>query len=363
MSTLSTIAGTILNSIGQGDSMRDYKHASRTFVDSLYRLAPKSSTLYHVFMDITPGLANGGVMNQTSQIETGLMAKSVALPKFNIATKTYNAYNRKIIQQEKINYDPVSFTFHDDSADVVLNFWKDYYSYYFRDSDYTIDTYNYDSKYQQRQQQNWGFSPRVANSGNRPYLNTIQIYSLHQKRFSSYVLVRPIITSFGHGQHEAGEYTPMEHQMTVAYEGVLYSSGPVSNGTVLGFDQIHYDNRTSPLVGPAGVVRNALDIVNGIQNGDLGSTVNNVFGILNQPAVNNPNMVPVPSTNLLSLGASILRGQNTQSTIFAPTSAGVVAGLSTSVSPIPGFNSSMTPNSINTQNSQIGDSNQGTPTS
>jgi len=381
MSSLLSTLGTVLNSIGEGNGMRDYQHAARTFVDSLYRLAPKQSTLFHVFLDLNQSVANGSIMNQTTQIEAGLMAKQVSLPRFTIQNKTYNAYNRKVVQQEKINYDPVNITFHDDSADVVLNLWKDYYSYYYRDSDYKISDYDYNSKYQQRTIQNWGFTPRLVNNDNQTYINSIQIYSLHQHRFSSYTLMRPIIQSFQHGQHTYGEYDPIEHQMTVAYEGVLYSSGTVSGGAVQGFDQIHYDNTPSPLSGAAGIARNAADLLNGLQAGDLGASLSNGLGLVNGLTNPNSGLKLAPTFNLQSIGSSILKGQNSQSTIFAPTSADVAAGLSTASAPVPnsyaagysGFtptdtsigssllDSSAQNQNINSQNTQTGDSNQGTP--
>jgi hypothetical protein len=55
--------------------------------------------------------------------ETGMLVKRVELPKFNIGTKTLNAYNRKNTIQTNIQYDPVNLTFHDDAADVITNFW------------------------------------------------------------------------------------------------------------------------------------------------------------------------------------------------------------------------------------------------
>ena len=81
-----------LKEIQTGDEIHDWQHASRTFVDSLYRLSPKIGTVYHVFMDLNPVVAT----TQTNeQIEIGMMAKSVALPKFSISTKTWNWYPRQ----------------------------------------------------------------------------------------------------------------------------------------------------------------------------------------------------------------------------------------------------------------------------
>jgi hypothetical protein len=322
--------GQLLQSIAPNENIRDWKHATRTFVDGLYRLSPKYQNLFHVFFDVNTAISG---IQQLGQIETGLMAKMIQLPKFTVATKTYNSYNRKTVQQEKVSYDPVNITFHDDSADVVRTFWRDYFTYYYRDSDYGspgggLDRYKDNSKYKTRQQQNWGYSPKSANPGNLPYLNAIRIYSLHQKRFSSYSLIRPMISSFQHGQHTAGEYAPMEHTMTVNYEAVIYDSGPVSNGTVLGFDEVHYDNTPSPLRNLGSLINSGENILKNLENGDLGSAVQNGINAFNILGGTNTQLVQTPSLNLEGIGQSILQGQNPLSSVYAPTSSTVLQGIS-----------------------------------
>jgi len=351
------IFGQLLQAIAPQENIRDYQHAARTFVDGLYRLSPKLNNLFHVFIDVNTDLSS---LQQLGQIETGLMAKSINLPKFTVTTKTYNAYNRKTVQQEKVNYEPVNITFHDDSADIVRGFWRDYFTYYYRDSDYaTVDNYKDNSKYKQRQQQNWGYTPKTANAANLPYLSSIRIYSLHQKRFSSYTLVRPVISSFQHGQHTAGEYQPLDHQMTVNYEAVLYDSGPVSNGTVLGFDQVHYDNTPSPLRNLGALIGGAESIFNDVENGDLGSAVQNSFNVFNIATGSNAQLLQTPNLNILGIGQAILAGQNPLSTVYAPTSATVTQGLSGSLTAQPGLGSITNALNINGQNNQTSSSNQG----
>ena len=44
-----------------------------------------------------------------------------------------NQYNRKRINQTKIQYDPVDITFHDDSGNVISSLWYRYYTYYYLD--------------------------------------------------------------------------------------------------------------------------------------------------------------------------------------------------------------------------------------
>ena len=325
------IWGDILQSIAPNRNVRDYQHAARTFIDGLYRLSPKLNNLFHVFIDVNQNISN---MDQLSQIETGLMAKQVQLPKFTVATKTHNAYNRKTIQQEKVTYDPVTITFHDDSADIVRKFWYNYYSYYYRDSDYPIENFKDDSKYKQRQQQNWGYSPKTDLAGNIPFITSIRIYSLHQKRFSSYTLMRPMIQIFQHGQHESGAYAPLEHSMTVNYESVLYDTGPVSNGTVLGFAEVHYDQTSSPLRNLGALIGAGGSILNSIENGDLGSTVQNVINATNILTGTNTQLKQAPALDLSQIGESIMKGRNPLSSIFVPTSGSVQQGISKATSGI-----------------------------
>jgi hypothetical protein len=354
------IFGQILQGIAPQQNVRDWQHAARTFVDSLYRLSPKYQSLFHVYMDINTDISG---IQPMAQRETGMMAKQVNLPKFTVATKTYNAYNRKTVQQEKVSYEPVNITFHDDSDNVVRSFWKDYFTYYYRDSDYGsagggLDNYKDNSKYKTRQQQNWGYSPRTSNSANLPYLNSIRIYSLSKKRFSSYTLVRPVISSFQHGTHTTGEYTPMEHTMTVNYEAVLYDTGPVSNGTVLGIDT-HYDHTPSPLRNLGSLIGGAESIFKNIENGDLGSAVQNAFNVYNVATGSDKQLVQTPSLNILGIGQAILQGQNPLSTVFAPTSATVNQGLSGSIYAQPGLGSIINAVNINGQNNNLPSSAQG----
>jgi hypothetical protein len=332
MALLSGIANQFLNQLAEGDQIRDYQHASKTFVDGLYRLGPKVGAMYHVFMDLNSSIAQ---IDQQSQIEVGMMAKNVQLPKFSVTTKTYNAYNRKNISQENIKYDPLSITFHDDSADVVRKFWYGYYAYYYRDADHQEPMYNQEHKYKKRQEQGWGFSPQ-SQTGTPAYINAIRIYSLHQKSFSSYTLIRPTITSFAHGQHQSGEYNTMEHSMSVAYEAVQYASGQVSGGTVIGFDSVHYDRTPSPLsslgggttsiLGPGGLVGGISDVVNNFQNGNFGAAA--LGALRTSKNFKNTDLKKVAAGELASLGTSILKGQNPLSTIFVPTASTVNQGLS-----------------------------------
>ena len=262
-----------------GDQIKDYKHASRLFVDNNYERSPKYTWLFHVYFDLNPELVDKNVVNQRNQIEIGMLVKSADLPKFRINTKTYNNYNRPSIAQTKVNYEDINITFHDDSANIVRKLWFDYYNHYYRDTDNNygdatgalnpIYLRNYKQTLGQRTQlNNFGYTPRRNSNISTQYIQAIRIYSLHQKRFSEYTLINPIITSYRHGTHQNGQDGTMENVMTISYETVLYASG--SARVARGFADLHYDKSPSPLtvagggtntiLGPGGIV-NALDEV------------------------------------------------------------------------------------------------------
>ena len=231
-------------------TLRDYRHAARIFTDDNFRLSPKYGFLFYVEFDFNPLITE--ISNQAAQ-ELGMIVKSVSLPKFTIDTKIHNAYNRKNIVQNKINYDPVTISFHDDQSDNVRQFWYDYYSYFYRDPDYADSTYSAPHKYQSRPSFDWGYTPRPAigyasSSDTQPYqyIQAIRIYSLYQQQFSEYELINPIITSFKHGDHSNGENNFLEHQMSVQFETVKYQTGHVTQNTVGGFIDLHYDRTLSP---------------------------------------------------------------------------------------------------------------------
>lgn len=266
------------------DNLRDYAHANRLFVGSDFRLVPKHGSLFHVFFDINPNstIANDIVRQDPNRIELGLMVKSVGLPRYDIATKKINAYNRQNLVQTHINYDDITIKFHDDSANIVRNFWYDYYRYYYRSSDYTESVYRQNYKYRPQDRGAYGYSPRAELNGEtlEPYLTSVRIYSLHQKRFSEYILINPLIRNFRHGSHSNMESNLLDHDMVIEYENILYQAGDVTSGGVKGFAQLHYDTRPSPLrqggvktiFGSGGLLDSATSIFGVLANPNAGAT-------------------------------------------------------------------------------------------
>jgi len=341
-----------LKPIGPGVKTHPYDHATKLFLADTYRLTPKQSFLYYVCININTDLISSfiglsspdGVSTQAllDQYETGLMAKRVDLPKFTLNTKTLNAYNRKNIVQNSITYEPVTINFHDDAADVVTTFWNDYYTYYYRDSDYADTVYGQAHKYQSQRPTNiagqpggWGFTPRMQNL--QPFLKNIQIFSLHNKRFTEYVLINPIITAWRHGEHSSSEGSAtLENTMTLAYETVKYKTGYINVTEMPGFGTIHYDTKESPIATSATNIYTGAGLIGAVAgtskdlarpDGQAGGpnlvgTALNAYRLYQN--LKNINIKNVANQTLGQIGLSVINGavNGAVNNMFVPTASG-----------------------------------------
>ena len=231
-----------LSPLTTGETVRDYKHASRTFVDNNFELQPRHSHLFHVVFEFTTEAAT--LFNTVEQLELPILVKSVDLPSYNIDVQTHNQYNRKVQSHHSMNYNPIAIRFHDDVKELIRGMWHKYYIFYNADPTYSLDSNSYTAydKYSNRVQQQWGLQ-----RGNKRFFKNIKIYSMHNHKFAEYTVINPIITAFNHDSHAYANGNLMEHTMQVAYETVKYATGYVNDITPRGFGELHYDVEVSDL--------------------------------------------------------------------------------------------------------------------
>ena len=338
-----SIFNSFLKQLGTSDSIRDFSHASKLYIANNYRLMPKNGYLFYAYFNFAdPSYANDP-QNPFGKLELGMLMKSVSLPKYSIDAKVLNSYNRPNIVQTKIHYDPVTMKFHDDSADVVRNFWINYFAYFYRDADHQSATYTAPHKYVDQDVKDtgptgsslWGFGPASNSAIN--FLTSIDIFILHQKRFSQYKLINPVIKSFRHGEHNQQGYTEtMEHEMTVEYEAVKYYSGNTSKNTVTGFADMHYDTTPSPLtpagggtnsiLGPGGILQTASEVVDDLSAGNIGSAIWKTYK--SASANKGASISGMAVAELAQLGKNILSGSNPLSKVAIPNVGDIVSGPS-----------------------------------
>lgn len=228
--------------------LRDYQHADRLFATDSYAKAPKFGFIYFIQINLNPDAISflDPTFAETDRFDIGLLAKSADLPRFQISTETLNQYNRKSVIQTKINYSPISITFHDDNSNITHRLWKNYFKYYYADGNQSPTAYG-DTKYQTIDYKYGLYN--TATGTQTPMIDSIDMYVLHQGKFTQYTLINPKITEWSHDNVNQAEGAKiLQNKMQVAYENILYAEGEIILETSPpGFGAIYYDLVSSPL--------------------------------------------------------------------------------------------------------------------
>ena len=310
---LSDFAGGLFADTGY---LRDYQHASRLYVDSAYGMAPKAGWSYFIEIGLNPAMGQGAkgpfkFINEEwytkSKGKLGLVAKSADLPRFTIGHETINQYNKKTVIQNKITYNPITITFHDDMGNMTTNLWKNYYQYYYADSKYPTtfnggatgrtakipSAFNMDSGtyYSGRPNSAKTWSYGLNNEQSVPFFSYITIFLLNKQKYSSVTLINPIITEWSHSQLDNTSANKMlENKMTVAYEAVFYDTfqNRITKNEP-GFNKdLPYDPTKSPLRagkggGLSGLLSGSGDLLGSVADGiENGFSVGDLIGIAKQ---------------------------------------------------------------------------------
>lgn len=228
-------------------TLRDYQHAAKVFLSEPgYIMAPKVGFLFNVVFNFNPPGESilGGAVNKSITS----LCKTAELPKFNLEFETLNKYNKKEVVPKKLQYEPVTLTFHDDVKNTIRDLWIVYNQYYIADSKITKEAWATDDTYLNT----WSFNRYGLDQGldvkEKKFLSTVDIYSMGNNRFTKYSLINPLIVSFDFDRYDYSEGAKtMETQVRLEYESVLYFEGDTSNVTNFGKDSPYYDNMSSSL--------------------------------------------------------------------------------------------------------------------
>lgn len=357
-----------LSNVGQGlltpkGNLGDFQHASKLFVNSNYRLAPKQKFLYHVVFNINPEIRRRNSMLVNNTTALNMLVKSVDLPKFKVATSAVQQYNRKKQVHTNIEYDPVTLIFHDDNLGVTTNLWAGYYGYYFADSSHgssagsipNVGSSNQGTQLSGllgqgqkllkkilgkpvgKQGSSDPTTPAAFLNDNKfdtvlptfkfgmdnnisvPFFTSIQIFQLGRRTYQSFTLINPKIVSWSHDNLTYAEGAgPTQNTMSVIYEAVIYGNGAVRQGIPTGFGTEFYDTQPSPLsllgggtaslFGQGGVVGGIGSILGDLSNPDTYTSAGGILGVLVKGANVVNNSKKLTKAGIRQEGFSLLTG-------------------------------------------------------
>ena len=249
---MAAIFDPYIQNTDQSLHLRDARHAHQLYNEHNFAYAPKTKFLYHIVFEFNQQVATSGKIPNCDffRREIGVLVKASDLPGFKVSTETIQQYNRKKVVQTRLDYDPVSVTFHDDNTGVTRAMFDEYYRYYFQDGNKNNDgvATDYDPR------DKFGTAvPRYGldNGTDLPFFTAIRLYQLSRQRWFGYTLINPLVTAWKHDKldNSSGGET-MENILTLMYEGVLYTHGDiVEDSDPAGFasQQTRYDLVPSPL--------------------------------------------------------------------------------------------------------------------
>jgi len=390
---MSSFGQDFLQGFAGSNNLRDYTHASKVFRTNAYELSPRLKFLFHVKftinLDEIPALRNAQVFGASDIYNLSLAVKTAELPKYRVESHTLNQYNRKRIVQTKINYEPITITFHDDGGDNIRELWYQYYSYYYKDPAQkygnTSNTNGSPGQVQDRQTgmsynsrdiysenraggvNDWGYIGESfmdggsSASGKPPFFKDIQIYGFDQHKYARYVLINPLITTWNHDQYDYSQGNGvMQNTMTIAYETVKYYNGALGkpDANVNWPDNAHYDNTPSALAragstatifGQGGLLSTGNGILQDLQSGSVmgligaaqkASAAYNTFKGKNLRSIVKAEAVSLGKDVLNQFGPGAIRSavNKADGWIFPSATAARAqqAQLANSTSPIPG---------------------------
>ena len=102
---------------------------------------PRHSHLFFVVFNFSPSAAIGNLEEAITNGRLHVLTKGMDIPTPKYTIEKLNAYNRKHLLKTKMEYDPVTVTFRDDSTSYIQGLLEAYHTHYhhaplsFRDSD------------------------------------------------------------------------------------------------------------------------------------------------------------------------------------------------------------------------------------
>lgn len=253
---MSSIIDSFLYNFTAGTHLRDAQHAHKIYTNSNFTFAPKQKYMYHVVFQPNAEVGNSTTANSfLFQKELGILVKSTDLPSFRASVENKQQYNRKKNIQTRLDYQDIRMTLHDDNLGAVRAMLKEYYKYYFADGNRSPT--GSQAAYLPRDKY-FGDVPNYGlnNRKRTPFFSYITIYQLARRQWFAYTLLNPLLSAWDHGNVDSTDGSFNEASMSVAYEGVLYSEGKVSQDPIVGFGdaEVGYDVEKSPL----GIIDNGI---------------------------------------------------------------------------------------------------------
>ena len=188
---------------------------------------PRHSHLFFIVINFNPDALIGNLQEAVTNGRLHVLTKSMDKPSISYTTEKLNSYNRKHIIKTKMEYNPITLTFRDDSTSYIQGLLEAYHTHYhhaplsFRGSDA-----NYGSDFRQLLN-----NDSIPSLGLRipigKFIDSIELYDLGTEPSSTniYKIFNPQVSDFSLSTMDNETDDIQEATLTLEYEHLIRDIG------------------------------------------------------------------------------------------------------------------------------------------
>jgi len=209
--------------------VRSPKIAARVFgLDSpgqLFRSVPRTKFMFKAEFYLNPAaqnmLNNLNLNSSTDMRSIAFKVKTIDKPRITLTAQELNNYNKKRIVYTKLDYADAQLRIYDTVDNSVLNFWVNYFTYYFGDSRLKPSTASAlnptDAKFVDST--GWGLRPLTEETN---FFNKISISAYFARTVTKFSYINPKITGIDWQQKDYSSSDLEDANITFKYEYIEY---------------------------------------------------------------------------------------------------------------------------------------------
>ena len=85
--------------------MKDFRHASRLYIDDNFKLSPKNKFLFHCVITTNESVLLADQLNPAERLQLNMLVKNAELPRYGFNVEEKIQYNKKMYAHTRIQYE------------------------------------------------------------------------------------------------------------------------------------------------------------------------------------------------------------------------------------------------------------------
>lgn len=190
----------------------------------IFRSVPRTKFMFKAEFFTNPAAQNMINKNLNSSSDLSSIAfkvKQIDKPRITLNSQELNNYNKKRIVYTKVDYADAQIRMYDTVDNSVLNFWVNYFTYYFGDSRVKPSSDSYSNPIDAKFKDSTGWGLRPINEETN-FFNKISVSAYFAHTVTTFSYINPKITGIDWQQKDYSSSDLEEATVTFKYEYIQY---------------------------------------------------------------------------------------------------------------------------------------------